>query len=185
MMEAGTVQMRFNIHVSEADGAYSATLDVPAQGAMGVPLDPFMVEDGTVTWKFAPAGVEFEGTIDPAFTKINGTFKQGGQTFPLDFGRTQLAAPAGSEEWSRERLTKTEVMIPMRDGTKLFTSFYVPKDTTQTYPILLRRTPYNSEPAGEDRFTFNLVNGLPLRGGGVHPGVPGRAWPVHERGRIR
>ena len=31
MMEAGTVQMRFNIHVSEADGAYSATLDVPAE----------------------------------------------------------------------------------------------------------------------------------------------------------
>ncbi len=44
----------------------------------------------------------------------------------------------------------------MRDGTRLFTSFYVPKDTTQTYPILLRRTPYNSEPAGEDRFNFTV-----------------------------
>ena len=157
IMEAGTVQMRFNLHVTQADGVYAATLDVPAQDAMGVPLDPFTAEDGTVIWRFSPAGVEYEGMVDPAFTRINGTFKQGNQTFPLNFGRTQLAAPRGSEEWARERLTKTEVMIPMRDGTKLFTSYYVPKDTTRTYPILLRRTPYNSEPGGEDSFTFSMT----------------------------
>ena len=38
----------------------------------------------------------------------------------------------------------------MRDGTKLFTSYYVPRDTTRTYPILMQRTPYNIEPGGED-----------------------------------
>ena len=154
IMDAGAVQMRFNVHVSEADGVYSATLDVPEQDAEGVPLDPFTVEDGVVTWKFAPANVEYEGFVDPAFTRINGTFTQGSQTFPLNFGRTQLAAPVGSEEWARERVAKHEVMIPMRDGVDLFTSYYVPKDTTRTYPILLRRTPYNIEPGGEDSFTF-------------------------------
>ncbi len=157
IMEAGAIELRFNLHVSEADGVYSATLDVPDQGADGIPLDPFTVDDGVVTWGFAPAGLEYEGVIDPAATRINGTFKQGGQTFPLNFGRTQLTAPVGSEEWARERLTKTEVMIPMRDGVSLFTSYYVPKDTTRSYPILLRRTPYNSEPAGEDRFTFGIM----------------------------
>jgi putative CocE/NonD family hydrolase len=157
LMDAGNFQFRFTVHVSEAeDGSYSATLDVPAQGADGVPLDEFTVENGAVTWGFARANVEYEGFVDPAFTRMNGTFTQGGQKFPLNFGREPLPAPVGSEEWARERLTKHEVYIPMRDGTQLFTSYYVPKDSTRTYPILLRRTPYNIEPGGEDRFTFGV-----------------------------
>src|SRR3954467_764455 len=43
---------------------------------------------------------------------------------------------------------KSEYRIAMRDGTKLFTSVYVPKDTSQTYPILMTRTPYSAGPYG-------------------------------------
>lgn len=77
--------------------------------------------------------------------------------FP-DFGTTTLAAPEGSQTWAEERLTKREVMIPMRDGVRLFTSIYTPKDTSQDYPILLLRTPYNSEPAGEKSYSNRLGN---------------------------
>ncbi len=38
----------------------------------------------------------------------------------------------------------------MRDGVKLFTSVYIPKDKTQTYPILLNRTPYTVQPYGPE-----------------------------------
>lgn len=48
----------------------------------------------------------------------------------------------------RERYTKYEVMIPMRDGVRLFTSIYTPKDTSQQYPFLLTRTPYSVSPYG-------------------------------------
>ncbi|MBC3930064.1 CocE/NonD family hydrolase [Undibacterium curvum] len=44
----------------------------------------------------------------------------------------------------RERYTKYEYQIPMRDGIKLFTVVYVPKDSSQTYPFLMQRTPYGS-----------------------------------------
>ena len=44
--------------------------------------------------------------------------------------------------------TKTEQMIPMRDGVKLFTAIYTPKDQSQTYPIMLNRTPYSVNPYG-------------------------------------
>ncbi|MBR7784635.1 hypothetical protein KDM89_21110, partial [Undibacterium sp. LFS511W] len=44
----------------------------------------------------------------------------------------------------RERYTKYEYQIPMRDGVKLFTVVYVPKDSSQTYPFLMQRTPYGS-----------------------------------------
>ena len=45
--------------------------------------------------------------------------------------------------------TKYEYRIPMRDGATLFTSVYVPKDTTQTFPIMLNRTPYTVAPYGD------------------------------------
>ncbi|MFL6634628.1 MAG: CocE/NonD family hydrolase [Massilia sp.] len=44
----------------------------------------------------------------------------------------------------RETYTKYEYRIPMRDGTKLFTVVYVPKDASKTYPFLVNRTPYSA-----------------------------------------
>ncbi|MCB1045524.1 MAG: CocE/NonD family hydrolase [Acidobacteria bacterium] len=45
---------------------------------------------------------------------------------------------------------KREVRIPMRDGVRLFTSIYTPKDTTKQVPILMVRTPYRVAPYGEE-----------------------------------
>jgi predicted acyl esterase len=45
--------------------------------------------------------------------------------------------------------TKYEYRIPMRDGVRLFTAVYIPKDTSGTYPILLNRTPYSLNPYGQ------------------------------------
>jgi putative CocE/NonD family hydrolase len=52
--------------------------------------------------------------------------------------------------------TKHEYQIPMRDGVKLFTTVYVPKDTSQKYPILLNRTPYSVAPYGADTYKTAL-----------------------------
>ncbi|HXR34236.1 MAG TPA: CocE/NonD family hydrolase [Verrucomicrobiae bacterium] len=52
--------------------------------------------------------------------------------------------------------TKYEFRIPMRDGVKLFTAVYVPKDTSQTYPFLINRTPYGVDPYGPDRYRKSL-----------------------------
>ncbi|WP_108868468.1 CocE/NonD family hydrolase [Aquimarina aquimarini] len=52
----------------------------------------------------------------------------------------------------KEHYTKQEVDIVMRDGVKLHTTIYSPKDTTKEYPILMQRTPYSSKPYGKDEF---------------------------------
>jgi putative CocE/NonD family hydrolase len=52
----------------------------------------------------------------------------------------------------REHYTKYEYAIPMRDGVKLFTVAYVPKDRSRTWPILLERTPYGVQPYGVDNY---------------------------------
>ena len=47
---------------------------------------------------------------------------------------------------------KKEYRIEMRDGAKLLTSVYSPKDTSESYPILIWRTPYSVGPYGEENY---------------------------------
>lgn len=54
--------------------------------------------------------------------------------------------------WIREHYTKIERYVPMRDGARLFTSIYMPKDATEKHPILMNRTPYSCAPYGEDNW---------------------------------
>ena len=62
----------------------------------------------------------------------------------------------------REHYTKYEHMIPMRDGVKLFTIVYAPKDTSRAWPIMFRRTPYSVGPYGVENYA-NEKNGRTLR----------------------
>ncbi|MBI3207282.1 MAG: CocE/NonD family hydrolase [Candidatus Solibacter usitatus] len=56
----------------------------------------------------------------------------------------------------RASYTKYEYDVPMRDGVKLFTSVYVPKDATKKYPVLMQRTPYSVAPYGVDQYRAQL-----------------------------
>jgi uncharacterized protein len=62
--------------------------------------------------------------------------------------------------------TKYEYRIPMRDGVKLFTIVYVPKDTSQAYPFIVSRTPYGVAPYGEDEYPKTLHGGEPFERAG-------------------
>ena len=63
-----------------------------------------------------------------------------------------------NEEYIKSNYDKTEEYITMRDGVKLFTVIYTPKDQSQKYPILLNRTPYTVSPYGEDKYKSSLGN---------------------------
>lgn len=52
------------------------------------------------------------------------------------------AAPQRQRPDLSALFTKTDVMIPMRDGVKLHTEFYTPKNAATPLPILMNRTPY-------------------------------------------
>lgn len=56
----------------------------------------------------------------------------------------------------RDNYVKTERYIPMRDGIKLFTAIYTPKDQTKKYPIIINRTPYTVSPYGKDQYKTSL-----------------------------
>jgi len=56
----------------------------------------------------------------------------------------------------RTHYRKQEVRIPMRDGAKLFTSLYIPRDTSVLYPVILVRTPYSVGPYGEEEYRTGM-----------------------------
>jgi len=56
----------------------------------------------------------------------------------------------------RSTYTKYEYMVPMRDGARLFTAVYAPKDDSRRYPFLITRTPYSVSPYGVDQYPAQL-----------------------------
>lgn len=64
--------------------------------------------------------------------------------------------PAQTANKVKENYTKYEYSIPMRDGAKLFTVVYAPKDHSKKYPLLLTRTPYSVSPYPIDQYRTSL-----------------------------
>ncbi|WP_442589012.1 CocE/NonD family hydrolase [Pedobacter sp. AW31-3R] len=56
----------------------------------------------------------------------------------------------------RDNYTKIERNITMRDGVKLFTAIYIPKNKDKKYPFMINRTPYTSYPYGENKYKLSL-----------------------------
>jgi putative CocE/NonD family hydrolase len=80
--------------------------------------------------------------------------------FASAVGVPAVAQPAQQNQAAvdavRAKYEKREIRITMRDGVKLFTSVYVPRDTTRRYPILMTRTPYGVGPYGADAYRASL-----------------------------
>ena len=73
-------------------------------------------------------------------------------------GAPAAEPPSPLAAFVREAYTKHEHLVPMRDGTRLFTAVYVPKDAgpAKRYPILMTRTPYSVAPYGIDAYPASL-----------------------------
>lgn len=80
------------------DGAWRGTIDIPQQGAAGLPLAGVRVAADSVTFAIAdvPGRPLFRGAL--ADTAIAGDFSQGGMTFPFRLGREALPPPARPQE---------------------------------------------------------------------------------------
>jgi len=95
----------------------------------------------------------------------------------LALGLMPRQSSAQGLEYVRAHYTKFDYQIPMRDGIKLFTSVYAPKDHSKTYPILLNRSPYSARPYGVDSYRSDLGPSAHFSKGGyifVYQDVRGR-----------
>ncbi|MFV2006226.1 MAG: alpha/beta fold hydrolase [Longimicrobiales bacterium] len=85
VLEGVALQMIF--HFAEASsGGFEGTMDVPAQGASGVPLGSVVFESGGLSFLIpsAPGGAGYEGIWSDDEQMFRGTFSQSGQSFTLN-----------------------------------------------------------------------------------------------------
>jgi putative CocE/NonD family hydrolase len=82
---------------------------------------------------------------------MNGLF-----SFILCFPLTIIAQTQEKPFSVKENYLKKEIFITMRDGIKLFTAIYIPIDSSESYPLLMVRTPYSISPYGVDKFRNSL-----------------------------
>lgn len=76
----------------------------------------------------------------------------------LAAGPAAAAPPAAAaDSYSlREHYTKYEYRIPMRDGVRLFTAVYLPKDGSRAYPFLVQRTPYGAGVQADGKLRYGV-----------------------------
>jgi hypothetical protein len=150
------IVIRLSIHVKAADQGFTSTWDSPDQRAFGIPSTTTTFNYPDFTFTHAGAGFKYSGRLNSSYTEITGILEQAGRKLDIVFGRNPVAASPGSSEVLKQKYDKQEVYITMRDGVRLFTSIYTPKNTSVAHPVLMNRTPYNIEPGGQDQFNFFL-----------------------------
>lgn len=148
------IQLRISLHVASTEEGYSSTWDSPDQDVFGIPSSSTSFKFPNFSFSHEGARFIYRGEVNSSYTLIAGTFEQNEQHMSLIFTREPIEPDPHSFESLMQRYIKEEVYITMRDGVRLFTSIYTPRNPSGSSPILLNRTPYNIEPAGPGNFNF-------------------------------
>lgn len=90
-IEIPGVKLGVAIELKLEGGVWTGSIDIPMQGARGLPLGGIAVTDSTVTFRLpgVPGDPTFDGRL--ADGKLAGTFRQAGQQFPFALGREAVA----------------------------------------------------------------------------------------------
>jgi pimeloyl-ACP methyl ester carboxylesterase len=81
-------QLRVVFNIAQTDSGYSATMDSPDQGAKGIPVTNTTFKNQKIKFEVTNARIEYDGELSE--DKIIGTFKQGGQEFPMNLSREAI-----------------------------------------------------------------------------------------------
>jgi len=84
-------QMEIIFHISEKDNQFLTTLDVPMQGAAGIPLDKTAVNGVEIAIAATKMGITFTGQLKD--NTIEGIFKQAGMDLPLTLTKFESKLP--------------------------------------------------------------------------------------------
>ncbi len=94
---SGTLRLVFHLAPS-ADGSLGATMDSPDQGAFGIAAGPVVVAADLLRIEVPVVEGHYEGEIAAGGTRIEGTWNQGGMSFPLVLEPSEDTGPARPQE---------------------------------------------------------------------------------------
>jgi CubicO group peptidase (beta-lactamase class C family) len=130
-----------------ATGALEGTIDIPAQNAKGLPLEAIVVEGQEVAFAIrgVPGQPTFKGALAADGQSIEGSFTQGGQTFPFRLARganpAEVAAQVltGFSEWARKTMADWKVpglaVAIVKNGEVVLLEGYGVRDVAGQAPV--------------------------------------------------
>ncbi len=107
------VELELVFHVEKADDAYTATMDVPLQGAVGIPVEKAVLEGENVTFSIPAAQITVKGTIEG--DTITAEYDQMGQKFPLLLTRFEQTLPGNPDLVSSDEELQALVALDKGD----------------------------------------------------------------------
>lgn len=131
-------QLTLVFHIQQSDSIYTATLDSPDQGAMGISFTSVEYNNDKLVLREANIGAYFEGV--PAADSIAGTWNQGGQAFELNMYRDKVEKEAYRRPQEPEKpypYVEEEVAFEnKRDSLTLAGTLTLP-DNTGSFPAVI------------------------------------------------
>lgn len=121
-------QLRLVFHVTKTENGYSSTMDSPDQGAKGIPVTRTTIENSKIKFEVTNAMIEYNGELQE--DEIIGTFKQGGQQFPMNLSKKSIE----KEEMNRPQEPKKPFPYYSEDVTFFNTGADISLAGTLTLP---------------------------------------------------
>ena len=81
-IKLGAQELEMAFDIKAIDNGFSATLDVPAQGAFDIPVDETVFQENRLNMTMSAMGATYSGMLKES--RIEGEFTQHGMTFPLN-----------------------------------------------------------------------------------------------------
>lgn len=140
-LQAGQQQIEMVYHLATGPhGEWTGSMDIPAQGAMGLPLQSIEISDTSIKISMpVPGNATFQGQWQAAAQRIDGRFSQAGQSFPLVLERTQgeVAGPVRPQDPKAPLPYRSEVVAFSSAGTSLAGTLTLPDEQSSFPGIVL------------------------------------------------
>ena len=82
------IELRLVFNIKKSADGYQSTMDSPDQGAKDLPVSSTAFEGDKLTISMPNMGIEYKATLVKS-TELEGTFKQGGQSFPMNMSKKE------------------------------------------------------------------------------------------------
>ena len=129
-LEVQGTSLRIIFHITESDGALTATLDSPDQGATNLATNETTFQDDQLTIKANQLGIVYEGILSDNDSTVEGTFTQGGMAMPLTLtrGAGKAEAVVRPQDPTSFPYQQEEVRFANPEGHQLAGTLTIPQD---------------------------------------------------------
>ena len=93
--------MTLMFHFSEDNNEYSGTMDIPNQGALGIPIEVIKLNENKLSLEMMGGTFRYEGVVENE--SIIGALKQGGKELDLNLKKIEMTKPGNINLPSSEK----------------------------------------------------------------------------------